>query len=324
MSKSKFLCVAAVAVCLSYTSSAFGAFGLGLHYSLDFSTKMDAANEQLTFDSLNLVTTGFAGSLPSTWTSSMTISPQNIPIYFDRGELTRTPFGLGGKIYIDIIPFIDCIELGGDFAAFEYDGKIKFPTGIAILQNTTLTPDEVLSGQNPSLVSITYGSISTNIDSIEGAPALPGISKTPFVKLDINLTIRKYIPVPVIDKVIRPYGGLGFDVMFATPVPSAGLINDAIGEDLIGNKTLTEVVAVMQDTETPNKIITEIVDRLMTPHFGMNIVVGLMIKPPVIPIGIYVDGKYMIPFGKLDDDANVTAMGFKLNAGLCLHFGKSK
>ena len=122
----------------------------------------------------------------------------------------------------------------------------------------------------------------------------------------------------------RPYGGLGFNVMMATPVPSAGLVNDAIGEDLSGDLTIDSVQADLSDPATSQKIVDELMARLMTPHFGMDIVVGFMLKPPVVPIGLYVDGKFAIPFGKLDDDANVTGLGLKLNAGLCLHFGKKK
>jgi hypothetical protein len=308
---------------MSYVGSVFATFGMGLHYSLDFSVKMEALEEQLLFDDLNLTTEGF-GTLPGGWTPAQTITPENIPISFDRGEMTRTPFGLGAKLYVDIIPFIDCIEIGGGFTAFQYSGKIIYPKSIQVLDpTTTLTPDQLLAGQDPKLVDIQYDTLSTNIEDIEGAPAIPGITKTPYAKLDMGLTIRKYIPIPAVDKFLRPYGGLGFDVMFATPVPSAGLVNDAIGADLTGDKSVSEIVAVMQG-DAANKVIEEILARLMTPHFGMNIVLGFMLKPPVVPVGLYIDGKFLIPFGKLDDDANVTGMGFKLNAGLCLHFGKKK
>jgi hypothetical protein len=325
MIRFKAVLAGSLIVCMGYASSVFALFGLGLHYSLDFSVKMDAAKEQLSFDSLKLTTAGFTGSLPTGWTPAQTITPENIPIFFDRGEMGRTPFGLGAKIYVDIIPFIDCIELGGDFAAFQYDGRIIYPSNIEVVAPTTtnLSPDQVLAGQMPNLVKITYDTLSTNIEEIEGAPAIPGLTKTPYAKLDLGITLRKYIKIPIVDNVLRPYGGLGFNVLFATPVPSAGLLNDALGEDLSGNKSVAEIMEVMQGGAA-KKVTDEIFSRLMTPHFGMNIIVGLMLKPPVVPIGIYVDGKYAIPFGKLDDDANVTGMGFKVNAGLCLHFGKKK
>ena len=124
--------------------------------------------------------------------------------------------------------------------------------------------------------------------------------------------------------VLRPYGGLGLNLMFTTPAISAGLVNDAIGERLSGDLDVDAVVDVMSSSETQRMIVDEIIRRLLTPHFGMDIILGFMLKPPVVPIGLYVDGKFAIPFGKLDDNANVTGLGLKLNAGLCLHFGKKR
>ena len=306
-----------------FIGTAHALFGVGVHYSLDFSVNMDALNEQLTLDELNLKTDGFV-DLPTAWTSEL-ISPQNIPVFFDRGEMLRTPFGIGGKIYIDIIPILDCIEIGGGFTSFQYDNRIIFPSSITVNGNVgSMPPDSLLQLEAQDLVSIVYDTLSTNIEDIDGAPKIPGISKTPYAKLNLGLTIRKYIPIPLIDKVFRPYGGLGFALIFATPIPGSGLINDAIGDDLSGDLTVDELQEVLSDPSTGDKIITTIMERLMTPHFGMDIVVGFMLKPPVVPLGLYVDGKYTIPFGELDEDANVTGYGFRINAGLCLHIGKEK
>jgi hypothetical protein len=320
MNRLKVLIAVSMFMVLNFSGASYALVGVGIHYSIDMSVKMDAAKEQLTFDNLKLTTDGFSG-IPSGWAPTDAINPQNIPIYFDRGKMDRTPFGLGGKIYVDIIPFIDCIELGGDFTAFEYDGKIIYPKNIGILNPTTLTPDQVLAGKSPSLVKIDYDTVSTNLKDIKGAPSVPGITKTPFAKLDLGLTIRKYLRIPAVNHFLRPYYGLGFDMIFATPVPSSGLIRDALGSDLSGNKSIAQIEAIMQGGAA-KKVVEKVLDRLMTPHFGMNIIVGFMIKPPLMPLGLYVDGKYGIPFDKLDKDANVTGMGLKFNAGLCLHFGK--
>ncbi|NLD99703.1 MAG: hypothetical protein GX640_07500 [Fibrobacter sp.] len=206
---------------------------------------------------------------------------------------------------------------------FQYDGKIKYPVSVSVNQTAPSTPAELLSMIDDGMVSVEYDSISTNIEDLAGT-ALPGISKTPYIKLDLGITIRKYIKIPIVGKFIRPYGGLGFDCIFATPVPSAGLVNDAIGEGLSGEKSISEITTIMSDPETPQKIIDTLLSRLMTPHFGMHIMAGVLLKPPVFPFGIYADGKYTIPFGKLDKDANVTGYGFRLDAGVCLHFGKGK
>jgi len=237
-------------LCFVYAGSSIAAFGIGIHYTIDGSVKMPAENEQLTFDNLHLKPNGFS-SLPEAWRSSL-FGPQDIPIYFDRGNMMRTPFGLGAKIYVDIFPFIDCIELSGDIVMFQYDGKIKYPVSVSVNQTAPSTPAELLSMIDDGMVSVEYDSISTNIEDL-ASTALPGISKTPYIKLDLGITIRKYIKIPIVGKFIRPYGGLGFDCIFATPVPSAGLVNDAIGEGLSGEKSISEITTIMSDPETPQK-----------------------------------------------------------------------
>jgi hypothetical protein len=312
--------VVSLLLCFGFITPVWAVIGFGIHYSMDASVKMNSANERLTFDQLKLNTNGFI-DMPSTWSNTI-FNPSDIPIYFDRGQMSRTPFGLGAKLYVDVIPFLDCIELNGTFVAFQYDGKIRYPKSLTVDSKAPSTPDELLQMMDKGLVTAEYDSLSTNYDDLRGTNGLkiPGISKTPYIKLDLELNLRKYINIPVIKTFLRPYGGAGFDCLFATPVPSAGLVNDAIGGSLTGSKTIDEIQKTMSDPKTAQKIVDEIINRLMTPHFGMNITAGFMLKPPVFPVGIYIDGKYIIPFGKLDTEADVTGFGFRLDTGLVLHF----
>jgi hypothetical protein len=305
------------------TGQAYAIFGIGAHYSLDFSVKMpDAMDEALVFDQLSLSGDGFTGtggSTPTDWVSQV-FGPNDIPVMFDRYDFGRTPFSLGAKVYVDIIPFIDVIELGGGFAAWEYQGFIRYPSQIDVPDVPT-DPSLLTMIQNQD-VSVTYDTMDLTLEGND--ITFPGITGTPFIKLDMGLTIRKYIPIPAIEHFLSTYGGAGFDVHFSTPVPSAGLLEDAIGDVLNDTMTVLELQSTLGDPSNQQKVTEEIISRLMTPHFGMNIVVGFMVKPPVIPLGLYVDGKFMIPFGPFDEDAEVTGLGFKLNTGLVLHFGKRK
>ena len=308
--------------CFGFITPAWGVIGFGIHYSIDGSVKMNSANERLTFDQLKLTTGdgkngGFITPQANDWLNKE-FNPSDIPIYFDRGKMDRTPFGLGAKLYVDVIPFLDCIELNGTFVAFQYDGKIKYPTSLTVNSGANSTGN-LLDMIDQKLITPVYDSLSTNLEDLSSTK-IPGISKTPYIKLDLELNLRKYVNIPVIKTFLRPYGGVGFDCLFATPVPSAGLINDAIGSDLTGSKTIEEIQSIMSNSETAQKIVDEIIGRLMTPHFGMNITAGFMLKPPVFPVGIYIDGKYIIPFGKLDTEADVTGFGFRLDTGLVLHF----
>jgi len=321
MRKSTTLLAAVLAVCTAYVGTSYAIFGIGAHYVLDFSVSMpDAEDDALVFEDLRMNATGFGGAFASDLASQI-FEPEDIPIYFDRTGWKRTPFALGGKVYVDIIPFIDVIEIGGGIACWEYTGLIRYPTGIRVTADPA-GDTSLLSLQDAGIVEVDYETMDLTLEG--NGIRFPGISGTPYVKLDMGLTIRKYIPVPVVDKVLRPYAGAGFDVHFATPVPSSGLISDALGDALEGQKSFQDVANIMGSNENAKKVTQEILNRLFTPHYGMNFVAGLMVKPPVIPIGIYVDGKLVIPFGPLDKDADVKGLGFKLNMGLVLHFGKSK
>ena len=53
------------------------------------------------------------------------------------------------------------------------------------------------------------------------------------------------------------------------------------------------------------KILNQIINNLFTPHYGMHLVAGASLKFPIIPLGFYIDGKYMIPFDKLDKNVDI-------------------
>jgi hypothetical protein len=59
---------------------------------------------------------------------------------------------------------------------------------------------------------------------------------------------------------------------------------------------------------------------MMTPHWGCHIDLGVMLKLPVIPLGFYVDGKFMIPFGKMDKNVDIGGLGLLVNSGVSLNF----
>jgi len=49
-------------------------------------------------------------------------------------------------------------------------------------------------------------------------------------------------------------------------------------------------------------------------HFDL----GASVKVPIIPLGVYVDGKFMIPFGQMDENVDIGGYGLLLNFGLSL------
>jgi len=128
-------------------------------------------------------------------------------------------------------------------------------------------------------------------------------------------------------KVLRLYGGAGATLQFATPVITAQLIEDALGEAMnitrnVGPNTEPGTMSadLFGNTDLMKGVIDEIISNLMIPHWGMHIGLGAMVKVPVVPLGIYVDGKFMIPFGDIDETAGLKGLGMLINAGILLAF----
>ena len=140
--------------------------------------------------------------------------------------------------------------------------------------------------------------------------------------LAFDLTIRKYIfQVPKMLKVLRLYGGGGLSLNFATPVLHRAIIEEALGTTLEQAFTLEGLDAdLFSNDEMMKKIIKEILSSLMTPHFGLHLDLGVMIKIPVIPLGFYVDGRFLIPFDNMDPNVDLGGFGIVLNSGVSLSF----
>jgi hypothetical protein len=285
--------------------SAFAIIGIGVHYSADLTMHMDDNSQQLVFSQLK-INSGVSGyTLPLDGTS--------LPIYVDRTSWERKPFNLGAKIFIDIVPFLDCIELSSNFGAWQYDGVIKYPRSMTYTGTNSGIP-------KPTDFSVVYDSIPITLEKFD--LGYLGIDKTPYMKLNFDLTIRKFIvrfPKPL--KTLNVYAGGGATLLFATPVLSAKIVEDALGNTLNASKSVIDLGAdILGKDEVMKAVAEEIGNQLMTPHWGCHIDAGVMVKLPVLPVGIYVDGKFMIPFGDIDESADVGGMGLLLNAGINLIF----
>ncbi len=96
-----------------------------------------------------------------------------------------------------------------------------------------------------------------------------------FARINVNFTVKRtFLSFPPAVKVFSVYGGLGGDLQFITPV---------LCEDLILEKLKT-AEAVM-DTE-------ELIKR--GTKSGFHILAGIKIKPPVMPVGVDVNVKYIL------------------------------
>lgn len=308
MSRSrKVFCFAALFSFLAVLPS-FALIGIGAHYGLDFTLGMKnttGLGDHVTFDSLKLDLNQGANSV---------LTGSDIPAYVSRTDF-KSDFAFGGKIYIDIIPFIDAVEVSGDFGLWDYVGKIHYPSGLKSTINTSNFADTA---------NFNYTDEKLTLDNF--GLGYMGLKNTPYAKLQLDLTVRKYIVrFPKRLKVLNLYGGAGVTVNFATPMLSSNLVQDVINENVKGPYDLSGGAASLGSGLLGNNaimkgVVNKIIGGLTQPSYGAHIDLGLMVKIPVIPIGVYVDGKFMIPFGKLDKYVDIGGMGMLVNAGIALAF----
>jgi hypothetical protein len=304
------LCFSIVSV---LSSPAFAIVGIGVHYGYDLSLSMaDKLGEQTTFNDLKLSTSTF-GTPPAGF-SATTISGKDLPITINRTNFQRNAMNVGGKIYLDFIPFINAIELSVNYGMWQYDGSITYPDSIAFKSTQPSDPNAPFIDR----VDVNYD--TTRITMKDLGLDNPFLKNTPYAKLNFDLTIRKYIvQFPPAVHILKVYGGAGASLIFATPVLSSGFIEKAIGSALNQQFAISDFSNSLfnQNGDTMKKLGEEFMKELFTPHYGAHLDLGAMIKIPIIPIGLYVDGKYMIPFGQLDDNVKeLKSSGLLFNAGL--------
>lgn len=300
---------------LSMALPSMAIVGIGIHWGNDLTLNMDnVQDEQLALAGLSININSIDGQLPAGLTE---ISGDNLPVFINRTDWTRTPFNIGAKIFIDIIPILDVIELSTNFGLWEYEGSINYPTSLVFKEN--VNPAEV-DDPNDLFDEPVYGTLPITLEEFD--MGFLGLKKTPYMKLNFDLTVRKNIvQIPKTLKILKLYGGAGASVHFATPILNKGLIEDALGSAIEESMSVEALGSeIFQNEELSKKIIKEITSSLMTPHWGCHIDLGAMIKIPVMPVGFYVDGKLMIPFDNMDKNVDLGGAGFLLNTGICLSF----
>jgi len=286
-------------VTLSAVSSVYAIAGVGFHWGFDFSLSMD----DVTKEKVKLFPESNDPVLGPTLDALKGYDFFSV----SRTDWKASAINFGGKAYIDIIPFIETIELSCNFGLWQYNGLLRYID----VTGTTVTA----GGVEPA-----YKDLHLTLDKL-GMPTYIGLNGTPYAKLQLDATVRKTL----LDLwIIKLSGGGGFSTHLATPLLTASLIEDVLGKSLNDPKTLNALLAGNLGTQVGKDIVQKIIDEAMgKPVYGMHIILGVIAKLPVIPVGIYVDGKYMIPFTKYDSDAgdkSVNGWGLLLNGGVSLSF----
>jgi hypothetical protein len=312
--------------------------GVGIHWGFDFSLDMaDRFDDQLSFGiftpvsmldtaSLGISRSQFEGYLPAgiTYDSLRTLLDDNLPsleakapLYLSRKDWNRSVINFGGKVFLDAIKFIDAVEISFNIGAWEYDASLKYPNGQMKDGITANDVEEFVKTGDYSLLldmeeqPLTLDAMGMSYLSIFG------ISKTPYVKMQFDVSIRKnLIAAPKKTKMFKLYLGGGPSLHLGTPIITPAFVQEVLEQTIesAGNnidnlkKGLTD--QIFED------VLTRLINDSKTPTFGMHLMSGIHLKPPVIPLGFYVDGKFMIPFSKLDDTVDIGGTGFLLNAGI--------
>ncbi len=328
----------AAVFCGVYITPSQAIVGAGFHWGFDFTLDMeDEYNVPLTYeefvsvdllDNIQDTSPDFANQLPVTleelkdsiiagskWTSTL-------PILLSRSDWNRSIINFGAKIFADAIPVIDALELSFNIGAWEYNAQLMYPNGAI---QDTITQEDVndflKTGNYENLIKM--DTVDLTLDNM-GLSYLKvfGISQTPYTKIHFDLSIRKnLIAKPDKMKLFKLYLGGGPSFHMGTPVLTPEFVQDVVEKTLeSAGSNFGDLGALGSDSSLMKKVIEKLINDAKTPTWGMHILFGFMVKPPVIPIGIYVDSKLMIPFGDIDDNVDLRGFGFLINTGVSLSF----
>lgn len=96
-----------------------------------------------------------------------------------------------------------------------------------------------------------------------------------FARINVNFTVKRtFLSFPPAVKVFSVYGGLGGDLQFITPV----LCEEVILDNLTTANTEMDAVKLIEKGT----------------KYGFHILAGIKIKPPVMPVGVDMNVKYIL------------------------------
>ncbi|MBD3418724.1 MAG: hypothetical protein GF398_01275 [Chitinivibrionales bacterium] len=345
----------ALALVSALTMQTHAIVGVGAHWGFDFTLNMDESlNELVTMkelfqpadfktflgssgpiaDSLAAqigITAAELNAFIDTLTGAAGVQAADfsasLPVTLSRSEWSRTIFNFGGKIFIDIIPVLDAIEVSLNFGVWEYQAWLNYPSGVRQENLTVDQVSEVYETGDYSSVLVMEDTIALTLENF--GYAYFGLDGTPYAKLHIDATVRKnIIAVPNKLKIFRLYAGGGPTVHFATPIITPGMVEETVGDIIDGaieasNGDLSQLATQLTGspgTKPENHPLRPVVEKVLegmtVPKFGMHIIVGSMVKLPVVPIGFYLDGKLQVPFGDMDEEAGLKGYGVLINGGI--------
>jgi len=184
--------------------------------------------------------------------------------------------GLGFKLWLDILPFVD-IEGTFNITAARYRTSLEYPDlGLdpVYLEYTPKPPYSMIFPKASPIFGVATGDISITY---------------PF---DIA-------------PIIRPYLGAGLSYIVSTPV-----VNKAFVEKVMESYPQNGVAPPTTE-ELSESVMRTLKNSDYKIGMGGHIIAGIRIKPPIIPFAIYGNGKYYIG----GNTNSQFSQGFVLEAG---------
>jgi hypothetical protein len=194
--------------------------------------------------------------------------------------------GGGVKIWIDAIPVID-IEAAINLQFCQYDA--------------TLDLDATGSGN-----------IDTSI-ALEVKTGLPYFRATTPVygKVITDLSVQyPFLKFPPAVKILKIYIGAGVSYIASTPI-----LDQETAREVVGDIDPTDI-STTGSTAAEQDIIDAFAKKKLDKGMGGHVALGARLKPPVVPIAVFIDGKLHLGGGLPD----AVTGGFTLEMGVGLAF----
>ena len=336
MNKLLSLITGAILCCFLYVIPTNALVGAGVHWGFDFTLDMaDNFYDPLSLNTfapstmLDDTILGIEPYLPITLDSLKGLINANskvataLPFTLSRSEWTRSVINFGGKVFIDDIKIIDAVEVSFNMGVWEYEAMLKYPNGEV---QDNISQDDidafVKTGNYEKLLKMDSTDLTLDEFGLSYLKMF-GISKTPYFKLHIDASIRKNLfAVPKKLKNFRVYLGGGLSFHLGTPILTPAFVEDVLDSPIktaiAKGGTVNDFIGEVDRESRLKNIVQTLIDESKDPTFGMHIIAGTMIKFPVIPVGIFADVKYMIPFGDMNKYVDINGFGVLINAGICL------
>lgn len=285
-------------------SQAFAFIGFGVHYAPNFNTKLapSADYSDVTPEAIK----NFNNDLLKTELK-----------YFHEGMTDPMIHGLGFKVWLDSISFVD-LEATVNLQYGSYNAKIR----------TEVTKPNLSDPTNPDLAETAVNEKDLQID-LSGTPF--GMATPKFVAMNGDISVT-YPFLTSLITLVRPYVGIGATVFMNTFVMDddfiKSLVNDEEFQKILMEESITgaaenaEAAAEKKAQMIKEKIKEQAKKQSLNYTIGGHAILGARIRFPYIPVAMYINGKYYFgeyfSNGKHPDE--ITPGHFAAEAGIGLSF----